>query len=77
MGLMDTVKGWLSGDTIQSALETTGLGDQVNGLLGDGAASLGAAGEGLTQAADGVASGEVLPAEIGEVIPGLAEGGTP
>jgi hypothetical protein len=38
MGLFDAIKGLLGGDAIQGVLESTGLDEQVGGLLGEGSA---------------------------------------
>ncbi len=38
MGLFDAIKGLLSGDGLGGVLESTGLGEHVEGLLGAGGA---------------------------------------
>ncbi|MGB9347376.1 MAG: hypothetical protein WCA90_15195 [Ilumatobacteraceae bacterium] len=38
MGLFDAVKGLISGDGLSGVLESTGLGEHVEGLLGEGSA---------------------------------------
>ena len=38
MGLFDAIKGVFSGDGLQGILESTGLGDHVDGLVGEGSA---------------------------------------
>jgi hypothetical protein len=39
MGLLDMVKGLLGGETAQGLLEATGLGDHVEGLIGEPAST--------------------------------------
>jgi uncharacterized protein YidB (DUF937 family) len=38
MGLFDAIKGLLGGDGVQGILESTGLGEHVEGFLGEGSA---------------------------------------
>ena len=38
MGMFDAVKGLFAGDGLQGILESTGLGDHVEGFLGEGSA---------------------------------------
>jgi hypothetical protein len=38
MGLLDAVKGLLSGDGLSGVLESTGLSEHVEGLIGEGSA---------------------------------------
>jgi uncharacterized protein YidB (DUF937 family) len=38
MGLFDAIKGLLGGDGVQGILESTGLGEHVDGLVGEGSA---------------------------------------
>ena len=82
MGLLDTIKGLLSGDGIQGVLESTGLGEHVEGFLGEGSALAENSGVDLGQATeslglDGVT--ESLPGGLGDVVDGLTDGvpGTP
>ena len=82
MGLLDTIKGLLSGDGIQGVLESTGLGEKVEGFLGEGSAIAENFGLDLGQATeslglDGVT--EALPGGLGDVVGGLTDGvpGTP
>ena len=82
MGLLDTIKGLLSGDAIQGVLESTGLGEHVEGFLGEGSALAENSGVDLGQATeslglDGVT--ESLPGGLGDVVDGLTDGvpGTP
>lgn len=82
MGLFDTIKGLFSGDGIQGVLESTGLGEHVEGFLGEGSALAENSGVDLGQATeslglDGVT--ESLPGGLGDVVDGLTDGvpGTP
>jgi hypothetical protein len=77
MGLFDAIKGLLGGDGIQGVLESTGLSEHVEGLLGEGSAlaenfgvDLGQVSESL--GVDGLA--ENLPGGLGDVVTGLTEG---
>lgn len=70
MGLFDAIKGLFGGDGIQGILESMGLGDHVDGLLGEGSAlaenfgiDLGQVTESL--GVDGVA--DALPGGLGDV----------
>ena len=79
MGLFDTIKGLFSGEGIQGVLESTGLGEHVEGFLGEGSALAENLGVDLGQATeslglDGVT--ESLPGGLGD---GLTDGvpGTP
>jgi len=78
MGLLDMVKGLFSGDIVQNALESTGLSEHVEGLVGEGTAvaeSLGVDPDQALETMGGV--GEALPDGIGEVVQGAAEGALP
>jgi len=82
MGLFDTIKGLFSGDGIQGVLESTGLGEKVEGFLGEGSAIAENFGLDLGQATeslglDGIT--ESLPGGLGDVVGGLTDGvpGTP
>jgi hypothetical protein len=82
MGIFDTIKGLFSGDGIQGVLESTGLGEHVEGLLGEGSAVAENFGVDLGQATeslgiDGIT--ESLPGGLGDVVGGLTDGipGTP
>lgn len=77
MGLLDTIKGLLSGDGIQGVLESTGLGEKVEGFLGEGSAIAENFGLDLGQATeslglDGIT--ESLPGGLGDVVGGLTDG---
>jgi uncharacterized protein YidB (DUF937 family) len=77
MGLFDSIKGLFGGDGLQGILESTGLGDHVEGFLGEGSALAENFGVDLGQVTeslgvDGVA--ESLPGGLGDVA-GNALGG--
>jgi len=38
MGIFDAVRGWLSSDGLRGVLESTGLDEHVDGLIGEGSA---------------------------------------
>ena len=70
MGLFDAIKGLFGGDGLQGILESTGLGDHVEGFLGEGSALAENFGVDLGQVTeslgvDGVA--EALPGGLGDV----------
>lgn len=70
MGLFDTIKGLLGGDGLQGVLESTGLGEHVEGLLGEGSALADNFGVDLGQmteslGVDGIA--DSLPGGLGDV----------
>jgi hypothetical protein len=70
MGLFDAIKGLLGGDGLQGVLESTGLDEQVGGLLGEGSAVAEGLGVDLGQmteslGVDGIT--ESLPGGIEEV----------
>lgn len=72
------VKGLFSGDIVQNALESTGLNEHVEGLLGEGTAvaeSLGVDPDQAVETLGGV--GETLPNGFSEVVQGAAEGALP
>jgi hypothetical protein len=73
MGMFDAIKGLLSGDGLSGVLESTGLGEHVEGLIGEGSALAENFGVDLGQATealglDGVT--EMLPEGVGDVLPG-------
>ncbi len=79
MGLLDMVKGLLGGETAQNLLESTGLSEHVEGLIGDGGAVAESMGVDVGQAAEsmGVDVGAVtdsLPGGIGDAVEGVTEG---
>lgn len=70
MGLFDAIKGLLGGDGVQGILESTGLSEHVEGLLGEGSALAENFGVDLGQVTeslgvDGVA--DALPGGLGDV----------
>jgi hypothetical protein len=69
MGLLDMVKGLLGGETAQGLLEATGLGDHVEGLIGEGGAIAESAGVDVGQVT------ESLPGGIGDAVQGVTDGG--
>jgi hypothetical protein len=84
MGLFDAIKGLLSGDGLQGVLESTGLGEHVDGLLGDAGALTESLGVDLGQVTeslgiDGLA--ESLPGGLGDIagdtLGGMTETATP
>jgi len=77
MGLLDTIKGLFSGDGLQGVLESTGLGEKVEGFLGEGSALAENFGVDLGQVTeslglDGIT--ESLPGGLGDVVGGLTDG---
>jgi hypothetical protein len=77
MGLFDAIKGLFGGEGVQGILESTGLGEHVEGLLGEGSALAENFGVDLGQmteslGVDGVA--DALPGGLGDVA-GNALGG--
>jgi hypothetical protein len=70
MGLFDAIKGLFGGEGVQGILESTGLGEHVEGFLGEGSALAENFGVDLGQmteslGVDGVA--EALPGGLGDV----------
>jgi hypothetical protein len=70
MGLFDAIKGLLGGDGVQGILESTGLGEHVEGFLGEGSALAENFGVDLGQVTeslgvDGLA--DALPGGLGDV----------
>jgi hypothetical protein len=77
MGLFDAIKGLFGGEGVQGILESTGLGEHVEGVLGEGSALAENFGVDLGQmtdslGVDGVA--DALPGGLGDVA-GSALGG--
>ncbi len=80
MGLLDMVKGLLGGETAQGLLDATGLGEHVEGLIGEGGAIAESAGVDVGQVTEslGVDVGQVtdtLPGGIGDAVQGVTDGG--
>ncbi len=70
MGLLGAIKGLVSGGALSGVLESTGLGEHVDGVLGQGSAIAENFGVDLGQATealglDGVT--EMLPEGLGDV----------
>lgn len=71
MGLLDTIRGLLSGDGLTGVLESTGLSEHVEGFLGEGSALAENFGLDLGQTTealglDGVT--EMLPGGLGDTV---------
>jgi hypothetical protein len=78
VGLLDMVKGLFGGDIVQNALESTGLNEHVEGLLGEGTAVAEALGVDADQAVETFGGvGEMLPDGLGEAVQGATEGALP
>ena len=68
MGLFDAVKGLFSGDGLGGVLESTGLGEHVEGLLGEGSALAENVGVDLGQVTESIGGlTESLPGGLGDV----------
>lgn len=70
MGLFDAIKGLFGGDGLQGILESTGMGEHVEGLVGESTALAESFGVDLGQVTeslgvDGIADG--LPGGLGDV----------
>ena len=63
MGILDIVKGLLGGETLQNALEPTGLNEHVEGLLGQGTAVAESLGVDVDQVTETIGGG------VGEMLP--------
>jgi hypothetical protein len=79
MGLLDMVKGLLGGETAQGLLEATGLGEHVDGLIGEVGGIAESAGVDVDQVTEslGVDVGQVtdvLPGGIGDAVQGVTDG---
>lgn len=72
MGFLDMIKGVIGGNGIQSALESTGLADHVEAVMGEGSAALDALGADVGGVADALGGIEVLPADLGPEMPDLS-----
>jgi hypothetical protein len=78
MGIFDAIRGLLGGGGLQGVLESTGLSEHVDGILGEGNALAENFGVDLGQATealgvDGVAAS--LPGGLGDVVQGATERG--
>lgn len=71
MGLLDALKGMLGGDAVQGVLESTGLSEHVEGLVGDGSAIAENFGVDMGQATEGVT--EMLPGSVGDVVQDITD----
>lgn len=77
MGVLEAIKGLLGGDGIQGVLESTGVAEHVEGLVGEGSAiaeTVGVDVGGVTESlgVDGLT--DSLPGGLGDVVDGLADG---
>ena len=70
MGIIDAIKGLLSGEGMSGVLDSTGLGEHVDGLLGEGSAIADAVGVDLGQATESLGLGGVAESLPGDGIPG-------
>ncbi len=73
MGIIDAIKGLLSGDGVSSILESTGVGEHLDGLLGEGSAIADTVGVDLGQATESVGLDGVVESLPGEGIPGSTD----
>ena len=73
MGIVDAIKGLLSGEGLSSILESTRVGEHVDGLLGDGSEIADAAGVDLGQATESLGLDGVVESLPGEGIPGSTD----
>ncbi len=71
MGIIDAIKGLLSGEGLSGVLESTGLGEHVDGLLGEGTAIADAVGVDLGQATESLGLDGVAESLPGDGIPGV------
>jgi hypothetical protein len=74
MGLFDTIRGVFSGEGLSGILESSGLGEHVEGLLGDAGAIADDVGIDLGQVTESL-SGAVGDGAVGDVVQGLLDGG--
>jgi len=70
MGLLDALKGLIGGDAVKGVLESTGLSEHAERLLGDGSAIAENLGVDVGQATEGVT--EMLPGGVGDVVQDVA-----
>lgn len=78
MRVLEAIKGLLGGDGIDGVLESTGVAENLEGLVGDGSALADTVGVDLGQltetlGVDGVT--ESLPGGLGDALDGVREGG--
>ena len=76
MGLFYAIKGLISGDGLSGVLESTGPGEHVEGLLGEGSALAENLGFDLGQASEALGLDgltESLPGGLGEAVSGLTD----
>lgn len=73
MGIFDTVKGLLSGGGLGGVLESTGLSEHVEGMLGEGSAVAEGFGVDLGQATESLGLDGVVDSLPGDALPGASE----
>jgi hypothetical protein len=69
MGIIDAVKGLLSGEGLSGILESAGVEEHLDGLLGEGSAIAGAVGVDLGQATESLSLDGVVESLPGEGLP--------
>ena len=73
MGIIDAIKGLLSGEGLSGILESTGVGEHIDGLLGQGSEIADTVGIDLGQATESLGLDGVVESLPGEGIPGSTD----
>lgn len=73
MGIVDAIKGLLSGEGLSGILESTGVGEHIDGLLGQGSEIADTVGIDLGQATESLGLDGVVESLPGEGIPGSTD----
>lgn len=73
MSILDAIKGVFSGEGLSGILESAGLGEHVDGLLGEGSAIAESAGVDLGQVTETLGVDGVAEALPGDGLPGPTE----
>lgn len=73
MGIIDAIKGLLSGEGLSSILESTGVGEHLDGLLGDGSEVADTVGLDLGQVTESLGLDGAVESLPGEGIPGSTD----
>lgn len=73
MGLIDAIKGLLSGEGLSGVLESSGVGEHIDGLLGEGSGIAESAGIDLGQATESLGLDGAVESLPGEGLPGSAD----
>jgi len=73
MGILDTIKGLFSGEGLGGILESTGVGDHLDGLLGEGSAIADSVGVDVGQATESLGLDGAVESLPGEGLPGPVE----